>query len=98
MVAAFGLCVQPLLPILIIRAESAPTGSHVSAGVLFALLAAAQAVALLWLRRARGLAQAALLELGVAVAGGDGCGQLHGPGTAATNTEHVGNMRRASGS
>ncbi|XUL88973.1 sensor histidine kinase [Streptomyces galilaeus] len=62
-VAAFGLCVQPLLPILIIRAESAPTGNHVSAGVLFALLAAAQAVTLLWLRRARGLAQAALLGL-----------------------------------
>ena len=62
-VAAFGLCVQPLLPILIIRAESAPTGTHVSAGVLFALLAAAQAVALLWLRRARVLAQGALLGL-----------------------------------
>ncbi|SED86094.1 Signal transduction histidine kinase [Streptomyces sp. 3213] len=62
-VAAFGLCMQPLLPILIIRAESAPTGNHVSAGVLFALLAAAQAVALLWLRRARVLAQGALLGL-----------------------------------
>uniref|UniRef100_UPI000380393E sensor histidine kinase n=1 Tax=Streptomyces hokutonensis TaxID=1306990 RepID=UPI000380393E len=62
-VAAFGLCVQPLLPTLIIRAESAPTSDHVSAGVLFALLAAAQAVALLWLRRARVIAQGALLGL-----------------------------------
>ncbi|MDV9172174.1 histidine kinase, partial [Streptomyces sp. W16] len=62
-VAAFGLCVQPLLPILIIRPETTSNSTHVSAGVLFALLAAAQAVALLWLRRARGLAQGALLGL-----------------------------------
>ncbi|MFJ5305674.1 histidine kinase [Streptomyces sp. NPDC088350] len=62
-VAAIGLCVQPLLPALIIRTATASSGSHVSAGVLFALLAAAQAVALLWLRRSPRLAQVALLGL-----------------------------------
>jgi signal transduction histidine kinase len=62
-VAAIGLLVQPLLPTLIIRTESAPTGSHVSAGVLFTLLAAAQAVALLWLRRAPRTVQLVLLGL-----------------------------------
>ncbi|MFI1954944.1 histidine kinase [Streptomyces xinghaiensis] len=50
--AAVGLVVQPLLPLLVIRAEEMPSGGRVSAGVLFALLVAAQAVALLWLRRA----------------------------------------------
>ncbi|MCC5032513.1 histidine kinase [Streptomyces sp. WAC 00631] len=50
--AAAGLVVQPLLPLLVIRAEEMPSGGRVSAGVLFALLVAAQAVALLWLRRA----------------------------------------------
>ncbi|NBM15134.1 histidine kinase [Streptomyces sp. GC420] len=50
--AAVGLVVQPLLPVLVIRAEDTPSGTRVSAGVLFALLVAAQAVALLWLRRA----------------------------------------------
>ncbi|WP_427921724.1 histidine kinase [Streptomyces sp. cg40] len=79
-VAAFGLCVQPLLPVLIIRAESAPSnGSHVSAGVLFALLAAAQAVALLWLRRARGLAQGALLGLALLWPVAMGVGDYTGP-------------------
>lgn len=51
-VAAVGLCLQPLLPTLVIRSETASSGSQVSAGVLFALLAAAQGLALLWLRRA----------------------------------------------
>ncbi|MEV4993109.1 sensor histidine kinase [Streptomyces niveus] len=52
-VAAVGLCLQPLLPTLVIRSESAAVaspGSQVSAGVLFALLAAAQGLALLRLR------------------------------------------------
>ncbi|MEV0479990.1 histidine kinase [Streptomyces sp. NPDC050508] len=62
-VAAIGLLVQPLLPTLIIRTESAPTGSHVSAGVLFTLLAATQAVALLWLRKAPTAVQLALIGL-----------------------------------
>lgn len=61
--AAVGLCLQPLLPVLVIRAEETPSGSHVSAGVLFALLAAAQAVALLWLRRAPRTAYGVLLGL-----------------------------------
>ncbi|MFJ6085689.1 histidine kinase [Streptomyces sp. NPDC092369] len=62
-IAATGLFLQPLLPVLVIRDDTASTGSHVSAGVLFALLAAAQAVALLWLRRAPGWARGALLGL-----------------------------------
>jgi len=62
-VAAIGLCFQPLLPVLIIRADATSTSTHVSAGVLFTLLAAAQAVALLWLRRAPRTVQLALLGL-----------------------------------
>ncbi|MFG3262191.1 sensor histidine kinase [Streptomyces bobili] len=61
--AAVGLCVQPLLPVLVVRSETTSSGSQVSAGVLFALLAAAQAVALLWLRRAPRAAQCVLLGL-----------------------------------
>ncbi|MFF7651537.1 histidine kinase [Streptomyces sp. NPDC007983] len=61
--AATGLCLQPLLPALVIRAEHTPGGPPVSAGVLFALLAAAQAVALLWLRRAPRTAHGVLLGL-----------------------------------
>ncbi|MFI6550783.1 histidine kinase [Streptomyces prunicolor] len=62
-VAAIGLCFQPLLPVLIIRADTTSTGTHVSAGVLFTLLAAAQAVALLWLRKAPRTVQLTLLAL-----------------------------------
>ncbi|TLS46576.1 histidine kinase, partial [Streptomyces montanus] len=61
--AAVGLVLQPLLPALVIRAETTSSGSQVSAGVLFALLAAAQAVALLWLRRAPRAAHGVLLGL-----------------------------------
>lgn len=73
--AAAGLVLQPLLPVVAIRAEETPTGSDVSAGVLFALLAAAQAVTLLWLRRAPrtaygALAALALLWPAAAAAGG----------------------------
>ncbi|BBC34957.1 hypothetical protein SGFS_062510 [Streptomyces graminofaciens] len=80
-VAAVGLVVQPLLPTLVVRAEETPSGAwHVSAGVLFALLAGAQAVALLWLRRAPRAAQAALLALAplwpVAMAVGDYTGPV----------------------
>ncbi|MFF9058720.1 histidine kinase [Streptomyces sp. NPDC014882] len=63
--AAVGLCLQPLLPVLVVRSESTSSGSQVSAGVLFALLAAAQAVALLWLRRAPRAALGVLLGLAV---------------------------------
>ncbi|WP_223887087.1 sensor histidine kinase [Streptomyces viridosporus] len=61
--AATGLVLQPLLPTLVIRAEETSNGTQVSAGVLFALLAAAQAVALLWLRRAPRTARAVLFGL-----------------------------------
>ncbi|MEU9955283.1 histidine kinase [Streptomyces sp. NPDC050982] len=61
--AAVGLCVQPLLPALVVRTETTSSSSQVSAGVLFALLAAAQAVALLWLRRAPRAAQGVLFGL-----------------------------------
>jgi len=62
-VAAISLCFQPLLPVLIIRTDATSTSTHVSAGVLFTLLAAAQAVALLWLGRAPRTVQLALLAL-----------------------------------
>ncbi|WP_037679313.1 histidine kinase [Streptomyces albus] len=61
--AAAGLVVQPLLPVLVIRSETLQPGGRVSAGVFFALLVAAQAVALLWLRRAPRTAQGVLLGL-----------------------------------
>ncbi|CAL9475929.1 histidine kinase [Streptomyces sp. enrichment culture] len=60
---AGGLLVQPLLPVLVIRAEDVPSGAGISAGLLFALLAAAQSVALLWLRRAPRAALGALSAL-----------------------------------
>lgn len=62
-VAAAGLVLQPLLPALVIRAEDTSSGARVSAGVFFALLAAGQAVALLWLRRAPRTAYGMLLGL-----------------------------------
>ncbi|MFI6933784.1 histidine kinase [Streptomyces sp. NPDC050287] len=78
--AAVGLVLQPLLPVLVIRPETAPSGSRVSAGLLFALLAAAQAVALLWLRRAPRTAYGVLLGLAplwpVAMAVGDYTGPV----------------------
>lgn len=73
--AAVLLVLQPMLPALVIRAESIPTGSQLSAGVLFALLAAAQAVTLLWLRRAPRTTHGVLFALAalwpVAMAAGD---------------------------
>lgn len=79
-VAAVGLCLQPLLPTLVIRSESTSTGSQVSAGVLFALLAAAQAVALLWLRRSPRVALGVLFGLAllwpVAMAAGEYAGPV----------------------
>ncbi|GAB2947339.1 histidine kinase [Streptomyces pseudoechinosporeus] len=78
--AAVGLVVQPLLPALVIRAEDASSGTRVSAGVLFALLAAAQVVALLWLRRAPRAAHGVLFGLAllwpVAMATGDYTGPV----------------------
>ncbi|MXM66089.1 histidine kinase [Streptomyces sp. HUCO-GS316] len=77
---AVGLVVQPLLPALVIRAENASSGTRVSAGVLFALLAAAQAIALLWLRRAPRAALGVLFGLAllwpVAMAAGEYTGQV----------------------
>ncbi|MDQ1037631.1 signal transduction histidine kinase [Streptomyces sp. V3I8] len=61
--AAVGLVLQPLLPVLVVRSQTVPDGARVSAGMLFALLAAAQVVALLWLRRAPRTAQGALCGL-----------------------------------
>ncbi|MEU1181617.1 histidine kinase [Streptomyces sp. NPDC005820] len=79
-VAALGLSLQPLLPALVIRADTASYTSHITAGALFALLAAAQAVALLWLRRAPRPALAAVLALAplwpVAMALGDYTGPV----------------------
>ncbi|MFJ4785751.1 histidine kinase [Streptomyces sp. NPDC088794] len=88
LVAAFGLFAQPLLGVVVIRDGSASAGSQVSAGVLFALLAAAQAVALLWLRRAPGWARGALLGLALlwpmAMTVGDYSGPVLLPPTLST--------------
>ncbi|MGW0475840.1 sensor histidine kinase [Streptomyces coeruleorubidus] len=62
-VTAAGLALQPLLPLLVIREGSVSNTQRVSAGVLFALLAAAQALALLWRRRAPGAAQGVVIGL-----------------------------------
>ncbi|MFE4368346.1 histidine kinase [Streptomyces sp. NPDC056835] len=61
--AAAGLCLQPLLPFLIIRESTTPAGPGVSAGALFALLATAQVLTLLWLRQAPRTALIVLLAL-----------------------------------
>ncbi|MEV7425798.1 histidine kinase [Streptomyces sp. NPDC091212] len=61
--AAAGLCFQPLLPLLIVREHATSSGPGVSAGALFALLAAAQVLALLWLRRVPRTALGVLLVL-----------------------------------
>ncbi|MFF9772781.1 histidine kinase [Streptomyces sp. NPDC013978] len=63
LVAAAGLVLQPLLPALVIRPDSATTTQQASAGTLFALLAAAQALTLLWLPRAPRTAHTLLLTL-----------------------------------
>ncbi|MEU6522985.1 histidine kinase [Streptomyces sp. NPDC046924] len=61
--AAFGLVVQPMLPMLVLHREEVQPGATVPAGVFFGLLAVAQAVALLWLRRSPRAARGALLAL-----------------------------------
>ncbi|MFG3258805.1 sensor histidine kinase [Streptomyces sp. NPDC048172] len=72
---AAGLCFQPLLPVLVLRDDAVSSGSGVPAGVLFTLLATAQALALLRLRRAPRatlgveLALAALWPAAVAASG-----------------------------
>ncbi|MGW3421191.1 histidine kinase [Streptomyces phaeochromogenes] len=77
--AAVGLCVQPLLPALVVGPETTSSSSHVSAGVLFALLAAAQAVALLWLRRSPRAAQGVLLGLALLWPAAMAMGEYTGP-------------------
>ncbi|WP_405458893.1 histidine kinase [Streptomyces sp. NBC_00101] len=63
-VAAAGLVLQPFLPLLVIRPDhTASNSQHVSAGVLFALLASAQALALLWRHRSPGITQGVVLTL-----------------------------------
>ncbi|RYJ25232.1 putative two-component system sensor kinase [Streptomyces sp. L-9-10] len=61
--AAAGLCLQPLLPFLVIRESTTPIGPGVSPGALFALLATAQVLTLLWLRQAPRIALSVLLVL-----------------------------------
>lgn len=78
-VAAVGLCLQPLLPTLVIRSETASSGSQVSAGLLFALLAAGQALALLWLRRAPRVALGVLCALAPLWPVAMAAGQYAGP-------------------
>ncbi|MEI7033616.1 histidine kinase [Streptomyces pratensis] len=79
-VTAAGLATQPLLPMLVFGEDTASNSQQVSAGALFALLAAAQALALLWQRRAPGAARGVVLGLvplwPVAMAVGDYTGWL----------------------
>ncbi|MDQ1005781.1 hypothetical protein QFZ82_000266 [Streptomyces sp. V4I23] len=77
--AAVGLCLQPLLPTLVIRGETTSSGPQVSAGVLFVLLAAAQAVSLLWLRRAPRAALGILFALALLWPVAMAAGQYTGP-------------------
>ncbi|MCL7377748.1 histidine kinase [Streptomyces sp. 35G-GA-8] len=63
LIAAAGLCLQPLLPLLVVRESATPAGPGVSAGALFALLATAQVLTLLWLRQAPRTALGVLLVL-----------------------------------
>ncbi|WP_043687755.1 sensor histidine kinase [Streptomyces xylophagus] len=85
LVAATGLCLQPLLPALIIHTETNSTSTQISARALFALLAAAQAVTLLWLRKAPRVTQVTLLGLALlwpmAMAVGDYTGPVLLPPT-----------------
>ncbi|MFJ2263101.1 histidine kinase [Streptomyces sp. NPDC087844] len=79
-VAAAGLVLQPLLPVLVIQEESvASADGGVSAGLLFALLAAAQVVALLWLRRAPRVAWGALFGLALLWPAAMRVGEYGGP-------------------
>ncbi|WP_329302301.1 histidine kinase [Streptomyces sp. NBC_00659] len=61
--AAVGLVVQPLLPLLRTGTGTASAGPGVSAGVLFALLAVGQALALLWRHRTPRAAQGVVVGL-----------------------------------
>ncbi|MFE7567345.1 histidine kinase [Streptomyces sp. NPDC057539] len=63
LIAAAGLCLQPLLPLLVVRESATLAGPGVSAGALFALLATAQVLTLLWLRQAPRTAMGVLLVL-----------------------------------
>lgn len=62
-VAATGLCFQPFLPFFLVRVGETPGGPGISAGALFALLATAQVLTLLWLRQAPRTALGVLLVL-----------------------------------
>ncbi|MEU1090409.1 histidine kinase [Streptomyces sp. NPDC005892] len=62
--AAAGLVLQPLLPLLVVHTEyTATNDQRVPASVLFALLASAQALALLWRHRVPVATQAVVLGL-----------------------------------
>lgn len=63
--AATGLVLQPLLPLLVIHTDhnTATNSQRVPASVLFALLASAQALALLWRHRAPVTTRAVVLGL-----------------------------------
>ncbi|WP_330438061.1 histidine kinase [Streptomyces griseoaurantiacus] len=77
--AALALVVNPLLPILVIHRSTASAGAGVSAGVYFALLAAVQATALLWLRRTPRTARAALLAVAPLWPAATAAGDYTGP-------------------
>ncbi|MFX4292322.1 sensor histidine kinase [Streptomyces bohaiensis] len=78
-VVAVGLGLHPLLPLLIVRAHEVPGGDGVSPGLVFALAAAAQAVALLWSRSAPRAALAVVLALAVLWPWAAAVGEYGGP-------------------
>ncbi|MFF5721791.1 histidine kinase [Streptomyces buecherae] len=103
-VTAAALCLQPLLPTLVVRDEPTSAAAGGSAGALFALLATAQVLTLLWLRRAPRATLAALLALAplwpVAMATGGYAGPVLLPpllGTLATGLALAAVAARAPG-
>ncbi|MFC9603491.1 histidine kinase [Streptomyces niveus] len=60
---AAGLCFQPFVPFFLVQVSEASSGPGVSAGAIFALLATAQVLTLLWLRQAPRIALGVLLVL-----------------------------------
>ncbi|WP_217198118.1 sensor histidine kinase [Streptomyces buecherae] len=103
-VTAVALCLQPLLPTLIVRDEPTSADAGGSAGALFALLATAQVLTLWWLRRAPRATLAALLALAplwpVAMATGGYAGPVLLPpllGTLATGLALAAVAARAPG-
>ncbi|WP_338320597.1 sensor histidine kinase, partial [Streptomyces lonarensis] len=79
LVVAGGLGLHPLFPLLVIRANDVPDGEAVSPGLVFALVAGAQAMTLLWSRTAPRAALAVVLGLALLWPAAAGVGGYGGP-------------------